>query len=121
MVAKKATGSISITGCNTIKDSIERYTDWNVNIMTAISMAESGCNASKNNLTKTETHIGYDGSVVCVGSYGALQVGCVHKLNDVSSLDNLNVNVDVAHSVWLGQGYNAWTTYSSEKYLRYLR
>lgn len=121
MAIKKVAGSSFIAECNTIKNSIGRYTDWDINTMTAISMAESGCNASKNNLTSTETHIGYDGNVVCVGSYGALQVGCVHKLGDVASLNNLDVNVDVAHSVWLKQGYNSWTTYSNGKYLRYLR
>ena len=87
--------------------------------MTAISMAESRCDPSRNNLTVSETHKDMYGNVVCIGSYGALQVGCVHKLDDPNSLNNLDVNVDVAHNVWLKQSYKAWTVYTNGDYLKY--
>lgn len=101
-------------------NTLGRYSDWDVKTMTAISMAESGCNPAKNNLTATETHKRADGSVVCVGSYGALQIGCVHLVNNPSLLNDLATNVDMAHKVWLGQGYTAWSVYSSGKYLKFL-
>lgn len=88
--------------------------------MSAISMAESGCNPAKNNLTSSETHKNIRGEVICVGSYGALQVGCVHLPSDPSRLNNLATNIDVAHSVWLKQGYGAWTVYKTGAYLKYL-
>jgi len=60
------------------------------------------------------------GNVVCVGSYGALQIGCVHYLANPPALNDLTLNVDTAHGVWLRQGYGAWSVYTSGKYLDYL-
>lgn len=115
----KPTGSY-LTGCEAVAEELSKYSDWDIKTMTAISMAESGCNPARNNLTASETHRGYDGNVVCVGSYGALQIGCVHYLKNPAGLNDLATNVAVAHSVYLKQGYKAWSVYSSGKYLKYL-
>lgn len=92
--------------------------------MVAISMAESGCNPSRNNLTASETHRRADGSVICVGSYGALQVGCLHYTAQ-ESMSDLATNIGVAHRLWKnrqkwGNGYEAWTMYTNGEYRRYL-
>lgn len=84
--------------------------------MTAIATAESRyhkCIPTEHNLTMTENH------GVCVGSYGALQVGCLHYKTGENRND-LKTNVKVAHRVWLEQGYEAWTRYKDGKYKEYL-
>ena len=88
--------------------------------MFAIAQAENrSCDPTRHNLTATETHRRVDGSVVCVGSYGALQVGCVHYHGE--DINDLATNVRIAHDVWLRQGYRAWSTYKNGKYREFVR
>ena len=54
--------------------------------MMAIARAENrGCNPLNHNLTNTENHR------VCIGSYGVLQVGCVHFRPDENRNDTTTV------------------------------
>ena len=83
--------------------------------MMAIARAENrSCDPLNHNLTNTETH------KVCVGSYGVLQVGCVHFQPGENRNDTATV-VRVAYRVWRSQGYHAWTTYSAGKYKEFLQ
>ena len=87
--------------------------------MQAIARAENrGCNPSVHNLTMSENH------GVCVGSYGALQVGCLHY-RDGEDPNDLATNVRVAYRAWTnrekwGVGYEAWTMYNNETYRQFL-
>ncbi len=81
--------------------------------MLAIMQAESGCKPDNNNLTMSENH------GVCVGSYGLLQVGCIHFKSGEDRNDPAT-NIAVAFRVWQSQGYRAWSVYTSGKYLRYM-
>lgn len=81
--------------------------------MMAIMQAESGCDPTNHNLTMSENH------GVCVGSYGLLQVGCLHY-RDAEDKNDPATNIAVAYRVWQSQGYNAWTVYSKKVYLKYL-
>lgn len=110
---------IVLSGCDLVRSEVSKYDGWDVNVMTAIAEAESGC-VSKSNLSRAETHKGYDGSVICVGSYGVLQVGCVHHQQNPEALNDVALNVQVAHKVWQNQGYKAWTMYTNGRYLRFL-
>ncbi len=83
-------------------------------------MAESGCDPAKNNLSAGETHRDIAGNVICVGSYGALQIGCVHHPGKPKELNSVSMNIKVAHAVYGGQGYNAWTMYRNGEYRKYL-
>ena len=100
---------------------VRKYTDWDANIIQAIARAENGtCNPQRHNLTASETHRRADGSVTCVGSYGALQVGCLHY-SEGEDVNDLATNVRVAHRAWQqrerwGVGYEAWTMYLNGKY-----
>lgn len=94
--------------------------------MFAIARAENGtCEPKRHNLTASETHRDAKGNVICVGSYGALQVGCLHygKNDDVN---DLATNIRVAYRVyterkkWAGDGYTAWTMYLNTKYRKNL-
>ena len=109
-----------LSGCDLVRQEASKYSDWDINIMVAISHAESGCVADNDNTSSAETHRDYYGNAICVGSYGAMQIGCVHYQQDPQALDNLELNISVAHSVWLKQGYSAWTMYNNGKYLKFL-
>lgn len=77
--------------------------------MLAVARAENRtCDPLNHNLSAAENH------GVCIGSYGVLQVGCVHYSGqDVNSLE---INVAIAYEVWQKQGYTAWTMYNNSKY-----
>lgn len=79
--------------------------------MQAIATAESGCDQTNHNLADK-----HDG---CMGSYGVLQIGCIHFNGE--SVDNFTVNIALAHKVYKSQGYNAWSVYSSGKYERFMK
>lgn len=103
-----------------VRKTIAQFTDWDINVMTAIAEAENtACDPLRHNLSSTETHYS-KGEVYCVGSYGVLQVGCIHY-REGENPDDIDTNVKVAHRVWLSQGYNAWTQYREGVYLRYLK
>lgn len=109
-----------------MRAEIAKYGDWNVNIMQAIAQAENrACNPLKHNETASETHRDANGNVICVGSYGALQVGCLHYASDEDRND-LATNIKVAHRLWLnrqkwGNGYEAWTMYTNGTYREFLK
>lgn len=112
-----------LTGCDLIRSEVAKYPGWDVNTIVAISMAESGCNPTRDNLTASETHRRADGSVICVGSYGALQVGCLHYGGDEDRRD-FATNIKVAYRLWenrqkWGNGYAAWTMYTNKQWLKY--
>lgn len=109
-----------LSGCDLVRSEVAKYDGWDTNVMTAISHAESGCAEVKPNTSAAETHRDANGNVICVGSYGALQVGCVHYQSNPSALDTISVNISVAHAVWLKQGYGAWTMYRNGEYAKYL-
>jgi len=83
------------------RSEISKYPKWDTNTMLMIMGKESGGNPEAVN--KTDNHR------VCKGSYGLLQVGCVHesKAKGESLLDP-KTNVQVAYQVYLSQGYCAW-------------
>ena len=89
--------------------------------MQAIAQAENRtCDPVGHNLTASETHKRADGSTICVGSYGVLQVGCLHyQAGD--NRDDLATNVRIANKVWKGSGYTAWTQYKNGKYKEFLK
>lgn len=78
--------------------------------MAAIAKAENrSCDPTRHNLTASENH------KVCIGSYGVLQVGCLHY-RDGEDRNDLATNIAVAHRVYLKQGYEAWSVYNSGTY-----
>lgn len=105
-----------LTNCEKVRAEVAKYPGWDVDTMTAVAKAESrahNCDPTGHNLTNSEDH------GVCVGSYGALQVGCVHYNGE--DPNDLKTNVKIAHRVWTEQGYNAWTQYREGEHLRFLK
>lgn len=96
-----------------MRAEVAKY-DWNAHLIGAIAEAENrSCDPSRHNLTGSEDH------GVCVGSYGALQVGCLHY-RDGEDRNDLATNVRVAYRVWQMQGYEAWTQYKNGEYKKFL-
>ena len=88
--------------------------------MLAIMQAENrACDPAQHNLTASETHKDMQGRTVCIGSYGLLQVGCLHFTREENPADPAT-NIATAYEVWKQQGYTAWTQYSNGEYLKYL-
>lgn len=92
--------------------------------MFAIAQAENrSCDPLRHNLTASETHRDRNGNVICVGSYGVLQVGCPHYRAE-DNRDDLATNVLRAHDTWSsrekwGVGYEAWTMYNNGGYMEF--
>lgn len=100
---------------------IRKYSGWDSNIMFAIARAENRtCDPLNHNLTASETHRRADGSVICVGSYGVIQVGCLHY-RDGEDRNDMATNIRVAHRVWQGSGYTAWTMFKNGTYQEFLK
>ena len=93
--------------------------------MFAIAQAENDtCDPTRHNPTSSETHYASDGSIICVGSYGVLQVGCLHY-GEGDAIDSLETNVRLAYKAWTnrekwGIGYEAWTMYTNGTYKLYI-
>ena len=82
--------------------------------MLAIAKAENRtCDPLNHNLSMSEDHR------VCIGSYGVLQVGCLHY-QDGEDRDDLATNVRVAYRVWQQQGYTAWSCFNNREYKQWL-
>lgn len=115
-----------LSPCDTMRAEISKYTDWDARIVGAIAEAENRtCNPLKHNETASETHRDKFGNVICVGSYGALQVGCIHY-QPSEDRNDLVTNIMVAHRAWQnreqwGVGYEAWTMYTNGTWREFYR
>lgn len=99
--------------CEKVRESLSRWTDWNISTMIAISQAESHCRedaVGDMSLTYSENGRTYGYSV------GALQVRILPGREWCETGDYY----ECAHNIWVGQGYNAWSVFSSGKYLQYM-
>jgi hypothetical protein len=100
---------------------IRKFGGWDHQVVLAIAEAENrSCDPNRHNLTASETHRNYKGEVICVGSYGVLQVGCLHY-RDGEDRNDLATNIKVAYRVWQGAGYTAWTQYKNGAYQEFLK
>lgn len=90
---------------------------WPKDVAYGICMAESGGNPGTANWG--------DNHGKCIGSFGLMQIGCFwypyYGYPD-SSRSNGRDTMDIAFKIWQRQGgFGAWTTYTSGKYLKYIR
>jgi soluble lytic murein transglycosylase-like protein len=88
--------------------------NWDARLMYAIMLAESGGNTEAVN--KGDRHSN------CSGSYGLMQLGCLHFGKYGLAHDNWHipeVNIRVAYEIYQRQGLRAWGAYSSGAYLRH--
>lgn len=98
-----------------------KYADWDVNVITAISEAEStqhgvACNVN----ARGDGHLTFKVKGRTYGySISVMQVRILPGREHCDKHD-LKTNIKCAHAIWKGQGYSAWSVYNSGKYLSYL-
>lgn len=94
-------------GCEQYRSAVSEY-DWNANIAMAVMKAESGCNPNAAN------HNDHHGQ--CVGSFGLMQLACLHTDNP----RNPSENIRVAYQIYSRQGWQPWGAYTNGSYLQHL-
>lgn len=75
---------------------LARYADWDVNTMLRIMACESGYD---------NTAVSPDGRNV-----GAYQENVIHGYSYAEMTDPVR-STEIAHDIWLSQGYRAWSCY----------
>jgi hypothetical protein len=123
VATKPKAPKVPAKGCGAVRAEVGKYSDWDREIIAAVALAENRtCNPKGHNLTASETHRDRKGNIICVGSYGVLQVGCLHYRAD-EDRDDLKTNVRVAHRVWLEakKSYRPWTMYRNGTYKEFLK
>lgn len=101
-------------GCGQYRALLGKY-NWDARIMFAVMEAESSC---------VSTKVGDTWPIggVLAPSCGLLQVRTIAAWRGTcEELKDPEFNIDKAYRVYQGQGYGAWSVYSSGKYLYYIR
>ena len=96
-----------VQGCDSYRNIFSQY-DWDVSDAVAICKAESGGDTTA--LSQT-----------C--DRGLMQVNCIHAdmvNGDLSELYDPATNISVAHKIYSAHGWEAWSTYNSGAFLRFL-
>lgn len=86
--------------CEFFRDEFSKY-DWDVDTALKISKLESGC--------ITDNHNYQDNHRICRGSYGLMQVGCIHYNGE--DINDWRTNIKLAYEVYQKQGWKAWSVY----------
>lgn len=98
-----------------MRAEVSRWTDWDADIMVAISQGESNCSMERvgdTNLTWEQDGREYGYSI------GALQVRILPGREWCEIGEKY---WECAHAIYQSQGYNAWTVYSIGKYLDFMK
>ena len=102
--------------CERLRPLIVQYSDWDTNIMLAISKSEASCNTN----AVGDGHLTFNKGAYGM-SCGVLQVRILPDRNTTcDELKDPFKGVEWAHKIWLQQGYKAWSDYKNGKYLKYL-
>lgn len=105
--AKVETPAPQTQGCEQYRPLVQQYA-WDSRIALAVMQAESGCNPNATSPTADR---------------GLMQVNAVHiaKVDgDLTRLYDPVTNIRVAYSVYLSQGWQAWTVWNTGRYLAFL-
>lgn len=89
----------------------------------AVAMGESRLNPLAYN---PEWHYDRHGNKICQGSYGLMQIACVHHVENPRALFDVQFNLEVARAVYddaqqrRGNGWLPWGAYTDGGYRPYL-
>lgn len=100
------------TGCLVYRSLLDIY-DWDVDLMTAIMKAESGCKPDV-------VGDNYPIAGVYAPSCGLLQIRTLAGRPSCEILKDPKTNIEWAYKIFKSQGYNAWTVYQTSAYKRFL-
>lgn len=91
------------------------------NTAVAVAKAESGA-LLKADAYNPEWHYDRHGNKICQGSYGVMQVACVHNLADPDALFDVEFNIKKAREIYEeSQSFQRWGGYRSGGYKKYLQ
>jgi len=103
------------TGCEAVRVEASKY-DWDVNLIVAISKAESNCRVE----ARGDGHLTYNKNGRVYGySLSVLQVRIMEGREHCDTHD-LATNIKCGYNIYKGQGYGAWSVYKNGKYKKYL-
>lgn len=105
-----------VTGCEAVRQEVAKYADWDINLMVAISKAESGCRSG----ARGDNHLTYQKNGRTYGySLGVFQVRILPGRERCDTFD-VQANVRCAHDIFTGQGYRAWSVFKSGAYTKHM-
>lgn len=90
----------------------------NAALAVAVAKSESGKQLNPQ-AYNPEWHYDANGNKVCQGSYGIMQIACVH-VEDPERLYDPGYNLQVARRIYEADGWYPWGGYTSGGYKRHL-
>lgn len=96
------------------------------NTAVAVAKGESG-HLLKVDAYNPEPHRDRNGNVICYGSAGVMQIGCVHNNGDTEELKDFEFNLKLARAIYddskarKGNGWIPWGAYTDGGYKRHLK
>lgn len=103
-----------------IEKEIRKTFPENPDLAVAIAKAESvGLNKDAYN---PEAHKDEKGKVICNGSYGVMQIACIHHRNNPKELFDVSTNLKEAQEIYEASGktFKQWGAYTDGSYKRYM-
>lgn len=82
------------------------------NTAVAVAKSESG-KALLPTAYNPEWHYDRNGNKVCQGSYGVMQIACVHMKHNPEALYDVETNLEVARKIYESEGWAPWGGYTS--------
>lgn len=87
-----------------IENEINKY-DWNTSIALKVMMGESmGIPTAYN----PEWHYDKYGNPICQGSYGPMQLACIHHKENPQDLFGIQLNIELAYKLYSSNGWRPW-------------
>lgn len=90
------------------------------NTAVAVAKSESGA-LLKVDAYNPEWHYDSKGNAICQGSYGVMQIACVHNLADPEALFDVEFNIAKARQIYLEKGWQPWGGYTSGGWKKHLQ
>lgn len=114
---RKELGSYWTVKANILQEIRKTFTQDPV-VAVAVAQAESKLNPRAYN---PEWHYDRQGNKVCQGSYGIMQVACVHYMQNPEALFDVEFNLAMARKIYNESRWQPWGAHSDGRYLAYMR
>lgn len=89
------------------------------NTAVAVAKAESG-HLLKADAYNPEWHYDSKGNAVCQGSYGVMQIACVHNIDNPEALFDVEFNIAKAKQIHASEGFSPWGGYTNGSWKKFL-
>ncbi len=89
------------------------------NTAVAVGKSESGHKLNPN-AYNPEWHYDKQGNPICQGSYGVMQIACVHHIENPEALFDVKFNLEKAEEIYQKRGWKPWGGYTNGSYKKHL-